>query len=162
MNPNSRKLFRKMTPLRRWRKSFAVPGFSGAHLSPRMSGWTRRAKKTTPQGWKAQLDHELRELTEANLRRGFTHGRGNAGGRPCVYGGRTLVNLSSNNYLGLASYPALIEASVEAARASGVSGAASPLISGHMAAHEDLASALAAFKRKAAALVFGSGVFWRM
>ena len=73
------------------------------------------------------------------------------------YGGRTLVNLSSNNYLGLANYPALIEASVEAARAAGVSGAASPLISGHMAAHEELAGALAAFKRKAAALVFGSG-----
>ena len=114
------------------------------------------SENTTPQDWKAQLDHELRELSGANLRRGLRTIEGMQG--PTMrYGGRTLVNFSSNNYLGLANYPALIEASVEAARASGASGAASPLISGHMAAHEELARALAAFKRKAAALVFGSG-----
>ena len=114
------------------------------------------SENTTPQDWKAQLDHELRELSGANLRRGLRTIEGMQG--PTMrYGGRNLVNFSSNNYLGLANYPALIEASVEAARAAGASGAASPLISGHMAAHEELARALAAFKRKAAALVFGSG-----
>ena len=108
------------------------------------------------EDWKAQLGAELRELTEANLRRGLRTVEGMQG--PTMrYGGRTLVNLSSNNYLGLAGYPAIIEASVEAARTAGASGAASPLISGHMAAHEELARALAAFKRKDAALVFGSG-----
>ena len=111
---------------------------------------------TTQNDWKAQLGAELRELTEANLRRGLRTVEGMQG--PTMrYGGRTLVNLSSNNYLGLAGYPAIIEASVEAARSAGASGAASPLISGHMAAHEELARALAAFKRKDAALVFGSG-----
>ena len=113
-------------------------------------------EKITPQGWKAQLEDELRDLTEANLRRRLRTVEGMQG--PTMrYGGRTLVNLSSNNYLGLAGYSAIIEASVEAARAAGASGAASPLISGHMAAHEELARALAAFKRKDAALVFGSG-----
>ncbi|MCY4383105.1 MAG: 8-amino-7-oxononanoate synthase [Nitrospinae bacterium] len=111
---------------------------------------------TTQKDWKAQLEDELRELAEANLRRGLRTVEGMQG--PTMrYGGRTLINLSSNNYLGLANFPAIIEASVEAARASGASGAASPLISGHMAAHEELARALAAFKRKDAALLFGSG-----
>ena len=108
------------------------------------------------EDWKTQIGAELRELTEANLRRGLRTVEGMQG--PTMrHGGRTLVNLSSNNYLGLAGYPAIIEASVEAARTAGASGAASPLISGHMAAHEELARALAAFKRKDAALVFGSG-----
>ena len=113
-------------------------------------------EEITTQGWKAQLEDELRELTEANLRRGLRTVEGMQG--PTMrHGGRTLVNFSSNNYLGLAGYSAIIEASVEATRAAGASGAASPLISGHMAAHEELARALAAFKRKEAALVFGSG-----
>ncbi len=106
--------------------------------------------------WKSQIEQELRELAEANLRRGLRTVEGMQG--PTMrHGGRTLINLSSNNYLGLANFPAIIEASVEAARTSGASGAASPLISGHMAAHEELARALAAFKRKDAALLFGSG-----
>ncbi len=113
-------------------------------------------EEITTHGWKAQLEDELRELTEANLRRGLRTVEGMQG--PTMrHGGRTLVNLSSNNYLGLAGYSAIIEASVEAARGAGASGAASPLISGHMSAHEELARALAAFKRKDAALVFGSG-----
>ena len=108
------------------------------------------------EDWKAQIGAELRNLSEQNLRRGLRIVEGMQG--PTMrYGGRTLVNLSSNNYLGLAGYPAIIEASVEAARSAGASGAASPLISGHMSAHEELARALAAFKRKDAALVFGSG-----
>lgn len=114
------------------------------------------AVNTSQKDWKAQLEDELRELTEANLRRGLRTVEGMQG--PTMrYGGRTLVNLSSNNYLGLAGYPAIIEASVEAARTAGASGAASPLISGHMSAHEELARELASFKRKDAALVFGSG-----
>ncbi len=114
------------------------------------------SEKPKPNDWKAQIEQELRELTEANLRRGLRTVEGMQG--PTMrHGGRTLINLSSNNYLGLANYSAIIEASVEAARAAGASGAASPLISGHMAAHEELARALAAFKRKDAALVFGSG-----
>ncbi|MYA94897.1 MAG: 8-amino-7-oxononanoate synthase [Nitrospinae bacterium] len=113
-------------------------------------------EKITTQGWKAQLEDELRELTEANLRRRLRTVEGMQG--PTMrHDGRTLVNFSSNNYLGLAGYSAIIEASVEAARTAGASGAASPLISGHMSAHEELARALAAFKRKGAALVFGSG-----
>lgn len=108
------------------------------------------------EDWKAQIGAELRNLSEQNLHRNLRTVEGMQG--PTMrHGGRTLVNLSSNNYLGLAGYPAIIEASVEAARTAGASGAASPLISGHMADHEELARALAAFKRKEAALVFGSG-----
>ena len=111
---------------------------------------------TIPKDWRAQLDQELRDLSEQNLRRGLRTVEG-VQGPTMRYGGRTLINLSSNNYLGLANFPTIIEASVEAVRTVGTSGAASPLISGHMAAHDELVRALAAFKRKDAALVFGSG-----
>ncbi len=108
------------------------------------------------EDWKAQLGDALRGLMDASLHRSLRTVEGTQG--PTVRcGGRTLVNLSSNNYLGLADHPAIIEASVEALRASGASAAASPLISGHMAPHENLARELARFKEKAAAILFGSG-----
>ncbi len=112
--------------------------------------------ETAALDWKTQLDDELRGLVDANLHRCLRTLDGMQG--PTMrHGERTLINLSSNNYLGFANYPALIEASVEAVRASGTSGSASPLISGHMADHALLASALARFKEKDAAVVFGSG-----
>lgn len=108
------------------------------------------------EDWKAQLGGALRGLREASLYRRLRTIEGTQG--PTLrLGGRTLVNLSGNNYLGLADHPAVVEAAAEALRASGASAAASPLISGHMAPHERLAQELARFKEKAAALVFGSG-----
>ncbi len=112
--------------------------------------------ETIPPDWRAQIEEELRGLGEANLRRRLRTVEGMQG--PTLrHGARSLVNLSSNNYLGLADHPSLIEACVEAVRASGASAAASPLISGHMAEHEALGRELAAFKGAEAGLVFGSG-----
>ena len=71
--------------------------------------------------------------------------------------GRTLVNFSSNDYLGLAAHPAL-KAAAEAEWARGGFGAgASRLICGTMTAHEMLEQVLADFKRTEAALSFSSG-----
>src|SRR5215470_573195 len=71
--------------------------------------------------------------------------------------GRSVLSLCSNNYLGLANHPALIEAAVDAARRYGVGSAASRLISGSMRVHHDLEAKLAAFKRAEACLLFTSG-----
>lgn len=67
------------------------------------------------------------------------------------------VAFCSNDYLGLAAHPALIEAAREGASAYGVGAGASHLILGHMSAHHALESALAHFTGCPAALYFSSG-----
>jgi len=71
--------------------------------------------------------------------------------------GRRVLLLCSNNYLGLATHPALREAAARAARDWGVGAGASRLISGSLRLHEALEEQLAALKGTAAALLFGSG-----
>jgi 8-amino-7-oxononanoate synthase len=71
--------------------------------------------------------------------------------------GRDVLMLCSNNYLGLADRPALIEASVAATERYGTSSGASRLVSGTMALHERLELEVAAFKHTEAALIFNSG-----
>ncbi len=68
-----------------------------------------------------------------------------------------IFNLSSNDYLGLARHPEVVEAAVAAARAWGVGATASPHICGRRPVHAELERRLAAFKRTEAALVFASG-----
>ena len=71
--------------------------------------------------------------------------------------GRDVLMLCSNNYLGLADSPALIEASVAATERYGTSSGASRLVSGTMVLHERLELEVAAFKHAEAALIFNSG-----
>ena len=71
--------------------------------------------------------------------------------------GRSVLSLCSNNYLGLADHPEVIEASVAAAREYGVGAGASRLISGSMHIHHELEERLAKFKRAEACLLFTSG-----
>ncbi len=71
--------------------------------------------------------------------------------------GRQVLCFASNNYLGLAADPEVIEASMAALRDGGASAGASPLISGHMAAHDVLEREIADWLGCEAALVFGSG-----
>ena len=70
--------------------------------------------------------------------------------------GRSVICLSSNNYLGLASDPRLVAAARDAL-ANGVGAGASRLISGTMRAHTELEAALARFTRRDAALAFSTG-----
>jgi 8-amino-7-oxononanoate synthase len=74
--------------------------------------------------------------------------------------GRTCLAFASNDYLGLANAPALVDAACASAREWGVGAGASHLIVGHQAPHETLERELAAFVapcRDARALVFSSG-----
>ncbi len=72
-------------------------------------------------------------------------------------GGRELVNFSSNDYLGLATEPALREAAKNAVDEFGVGSGASRLICGTLPPHVLLEKTLAEFKRTRAALAFSSG-----
>ncbi|MDR0578660.1 MAG: 8-amino-7-oxononanoate synthase [Candidatus Accumulibacter sp.] len=71
--------------------------------------------------------------------------------------GRDLVSFCSNDYLGLASDPALIDAACAGARRWGVGGGASHLVSGHFSPHETLEEKLAAFTGFDRALLFSTG-----
>jgi 8-amino-7-oxononanoate synthase len=72
-------------------------------------------------------------------------------------GGSTLLNFSSNDYLGLANEPALKEAAVKAVERYGAGAGASRLICGSLAPHQELDETLAAFKDTEAALSFSTG-----
>ncbi|HXZ54033.1 MAG TPA: 8-amino-7-oxononanoate synthase [Burkholderiales bacterium] len=71
--------------------------------------------------------------------------------------GREYVAFCSNDYLGLANHPRVVEAAVDAARRHGIGQGASHLLSGHSAEHDRLESALAEFVRMPRALLFSSG-----
>jgi glycine C-acetyltransferase/8-amino-7-oxononanoate synthase len=80
---------------------------------------------------------------------------------PCgpwiTVGGRQVVCLCSNDYLGLANDPAIKAAAIEAIHKQGVGAGASRLVSGTHALHTQLESRLAQFKHTAAAIVTPSG-----
>jgi glycine C-acetyltransferase len=70
---------------------------------------------------------------------------------------RQVVNLSSNNYLGLTTHPRLREAALEATRTLGVGSGSVRTIAGTMDIHMELERRLAAFKQTEAVVVFQSG-----
>ncbi len=70
---------------------------------------------------------------------------------------RKVVNLSSNNYLGLTTHPRLREAALEATRKYGVGSGSVRTIAGTMDIHMELERRLAAFKKVEAVVVFQSG-----
>jgi len=72
-------------------------------------------------------------------------------------GGREVVLLSSNNYLGLAEHPALREAAIQALERYGCGAGASRSIAGTMELHRELEERIADFKKCDDALLFSSG-----
>ncbi len=70
---------------------------------------------------------------------------------------RSLIDLSSNDYLSLSNHPALKQAAVRAIEELGTGAGGSRLLGGDLALHHQLESRMAQFKGKAAALVFNSG-----
>lgn len=71
--------------------------------------------------------------------------------------GRELINLSSNNYLGLATDERLIKASIDATQNYGVGAGAVRTINGTLKVHDELEKKLAEFKHTEAAIAFQSG-----
>src|SRR3954462_5385102 len=75
----------------------------------------------------------------------------------CHYDGKEVINLASNNYLGLANHPKLIEAALKATRELGVGSGAVRTIAGTMRIHMELEEKIARFKNVEACVVFQSG-----
>src|SRR5213082_4183811 len=75
----------------------------------------------------------------------------------CTFDGKMVINLASNNYLGLTTHPKLREAALEATRKYGVGSGAVRTIAGTMRVHMELEEKIARFKNVEACVVFQSG-----
>jgi glycine C-acetyltransferase len=73
------------------------------------------------------------------------------------FDGKEVINLSSNNYLGLTTHPRLRRAAIDATRKFGVGSGAVRTIAGTMKMHMDLEEQIARFKKAEACVVFQSG-----
>lgn len=80
---------------------------------------------------------------------------------PCeaeiILDGKRVINLSSNNYLGFANHPKIVEKAKEGLNKYGVGAGAVRTIVGNMTIHEELDKVIAKFKKEEAALTFQSG-----
>jgi len=75
----------------------------------------------------------------------------------CTFDGKKVINLASNNYLGLTTHPKLRRAAIEATKKYGVGSGAVRTIAGTMKIHMELEEKIARFKNVEAAVVFQSG-----
>jgi glycine C-acetyltransferase len=75
----------------------------------------------------------------------------------CTFDGKKVINLASNNYLGLTTHPKLREAALEATNKYGVGSGAVRTIAGTMRIHMELEEKIARFKNVEACVVFQSG-----
>ncbi|HYG99704.1 MAG TPA: glycine C-acetyltransferase [Terriglobales bacterium] len=75
----------------------------------------------------------------------------------CTFDGRRVINLASNNYLGLTTHPKLRERALEATKKFGVGSGAVRTIAGTMSLHMELEEKIAGFKHVEASVVFQSG-----
>ena len=104
----------------------------------------------------AYLDEALNDLRQQGLYRRMRVLDGEQAARTSV-DHRQVVNLSSNNYLGLTTHPMLRARALEALQTFGVGTGSVRTIAGTMAIHMELERRLAAFKHTEAAVVFQSG-----
>ena len=74
-----------------------------------------------------------------------------------IIGGKPLVMLGSNNYLGLTNHPKVKEAAIKAVQQFGTGCGGSRFLNGTLGIHEELEEKLAAFMRKPAAVTFSTG-----
>jgi glycine C-acetyltransferase len=102
------------------------------------------------------LQLALDELESQGLLRPLHVVRGEQTARACV-DSRPVINLASNNYLGLTTDPRLKAAALEATARYGVGAGSVRVIAGTLEPHVELERRLAAFKQTEAALVFQSG-----
>lgn len=99
---------------------------------------------------------ELAAIESQGLRR-YRRVNESAQGTRVEVGGRQYLSFCSNDYLGLAADPRVIDAMCAGARRYGAGAGASHLVSGHLRAHQELERQLAGFVRLPRALLFSSG-----
>ena len=108
---------------------------------------------STPYDW---LDRSLDSIHKANWYRS-TQTITSKAGTIATINGREMLMFASNNYLGLAGDRRLIDAAISATEMYGTGATGSRLVTGHLALHEELETAIADLKNTEAALVFSSG-----
>jgi len=108
------------------------------------------------EGFQTWLGGQIQELKDANFYKVPKILESPAGGRVRM-NGKEVVNLSSNNYLGLANHPKVVEAAHKALDEWGAGAGAVRWIGGTMRVHEELEERLAKFKHTEAVLVFTGG-----
>ena len=112
---------------------------------------------TAPQAsWLDEIPARLADIERAHLlrRRRVVEP---ADGARLLVDGQPMLAFCSNDYLGLASHPALAQAACEATARFGVGSGGSPLVSGHSAANDSLEHDLAAYVQLPRALYFYAG-----
>lgn len=105
------------------------------------------------QNW---LGDQIQTLKDQNLYKVPRVLESAAGGRVQM-NGKEVINLASNNYLGLANHPKVRQAAIEAIEKWGVGAGAVRPIGGNHALYQELEDRLAAFKKVEAVMVFSSG-----
>lgn len=103
---------------------------------------------------------DYEEALEALRQQGLLRERrvlDSAQGPEIVVDGRSMLAFCSNDYLGLASHPGVIEALTEAAREHGVGSGSSHMVNGHHRLHQELVEALAEHTGREAAALFSTG-----
>ncbi len=98
----------------------------------------------------------LQQLDTQSLTRRL-HTLGSATGPTIQLAGRTVILLASNDYLGLATHPDVVQAAIRATAQYGTGAGAARLVCGTLPPHTELEQALATFKQTPSALVYGSG-----
>jgi 8-amino-7-oxononanoate synthase len=120
----------------------------------------RRVRDMRPDGLDTALDADLGErlaaLERAGLRRVMRSVQRRAGAEVAV-DGRSAIDFSSNDYLGLAADPRIAHAATRALEEAGTGAGAARLISGNHPLHERLEREIADFEQAPAALLFPSG-----
>ena len=113
----------------------------------------------TTTAHRPQLSHLTEQLNELRAKGTFFRLRvlEDEQGPVCRYDGREVINLASNNYLGLCNHPKLREAAIAATGMYGVGSGAVRTIAGTMRIHMELEEKIAAFKGVEACVVFQSG-----
>ncbi|SDY69069.1 glycine C-acetyltransferase [Evansella caseinilytica] len=102
------------------------------------------------------LERELQDMKQAGLFRTLVPLESDQGAK-VVIDGKEVIQLSSNNYLGLTNHPRLKQAAVKAVEAYGAGTGSVRTIAGTFCMHEELEKKLAAFKHTEATLVLQSG-----
>ncbi|WP_010497327.1 8-amino-7-oxononanoate synthase [Paenibacillus elgii] len=104
------------------------------------------------------IEDELQKLEDQSLNRSLQISVTVSGRQGYVLRGqKTLLDLSSNDYLGLARHPAIVDAMTQALLAEGAGSGASRLVTGNRPSYGRLEDALAAWQQSEAALVFANG-----
>ncbi|WP_419778997.1 8-amino-7-oxononanoate synthase [Maridesulfovibrio sp.] len=110
----------------------------------------------TPKSFYRRIEGELAELKKASMLR-VVPDLDNGAAKELLFNGQKLLNLASNDYLGLAMDESLARAAAEAVRKYGCGAAASRLVTGNFQIYDDLERELAAFKEQEDCMLFTSG-----